>query len=280
MNYEEHCMTEGVDAVFCNFLTEDSEKKVYQEVTDFNSLRKFMNEKLESYNLQGRVAKMDIVLFKEAIIHITKIYRVINNNKGHCLLVGVGGSGRHSLTRLASFISGMRTQQLSIRSDFTQKDFRNNLKEFYEIAAFAKEKNKTVFIFSDNDVVDESLLEDIQNMLNGGVIPNIYNSEDIARIREEKNFKDAYKKDGKNNESLEVQVDWLYSRIKDNMHCSICMSPVGDKFRNYARMYPALINNTTIDWFMAWPFEALIEVADKFIGQMEGIDKKQSKGLS
>ena len=64
------------------------------------------------------------------------------------------------------------------------------------------------------------------------------------------------------------------------MHCSICVSPVGEKFRNYARMYPALINNTTIDWFMAWPFEALIEVADKFIGNMEGIEKKLKSGLA
>jgi dynein heavy chain len=51
---------------------------------------------------------MDIVLFKEAIIHVCKIYRVVNNQRGHCLLVGVGGSGRHSLTKLAAYLSGMR----------------------------------------------------------------------------------------------------------------------------------------------------------------------------
>jgi len=46
----------------------------------------------------------------------------------------------------------------------------------YEQAAFrGKDKLKTVFIFSDNDVVHESFLEDIQNMLNGGVVPNLYN---------------------------------------------------------------------------------------------------------
>jgi hypothetical protein len=30
-------------------------------------------------------------------------------------------------------------------------------------------------------------------------------------------------------------------------------------------MYPALINNTTIDWFMGWPDDALFEVAQNFI---------------
>lgn len=53
------------------------------------------------------------------------------------------------------------------------------------------------------------------------------------------------------------------------MHLSICMSPVGDNFRNYCRQYPALINNTTIDWFMPWPEEALIEVAKKFLDKID-----------
>jgi len=63
------------------------------------------------------------------------------------------------------------------------------------------------------------------------------------------------------------------------MHLSICMSPVGEAFRNYCRQYPALINNTTIDWFMAWPEEALIEVANKFLGNIELPDDKR-QGLA
>jgi dynein heavy chain len=53
------------------------------------------------------------------------------------------------------------------------------------------------------------------------------------------------------------------------------MSPVGDAFRSYIRQYPALINNTTVDWFMAWPEEALIEVASKFLGNIELPDEKR-----
>ena len=119
---------------------------------------------------------MDIVLFKDAIIHISKIYRVIQQKRGHAMLVGVGGSGRHSLTRLSAFIAQMNCDQLEIRRDFGLKDFRIKLKELYEMSAFAgKYFLKTVFIFSDNDVVQESFLEDIQNTLNSGVVPNLYN---------------------------------------------------------------------------------------------------------
>ena len=40
-------------------------------------------------------------------------------------------------------------------------------------------------------------------------------------------------------------------------------------FRNRIRMYPALVNCTTIDWFSEWPRDALLEVAEKYL---EGVD--------
>lgn len=43
------------------------------------------------------------------------------------------------------------------------------------------------------------------------------------------------------------------------------MSPIGDAFRNRIRQYPSLINCTTIDWFLEWPRESLIEVGNKFL---------------
>ena len=63
--------------------------------------------------------------------------------------------------------------------------------------------------------------------------------------------------------------EWFYNRVKDHMHLSICMSPIGERFRDYTRNFPALINNTAIDWFMAWPEEALIEVAQKYISRID-----------
>jgi len=50
---------------------------------------------------------------------------------------------------------------------------------------------------------------------------------------------------------------------------SLCFSPVGDAFRNRSRKFPALINCTVIDWFHAWPEEALLSVAKKFLEEVE-----------
>jgi len=158
-------MTDGKEPIYIDFLNESMQ--VYEEVTNFPKLREYLNEKLVSYNTMPKLISMDLVLFGDAITHIAKIYRIINLKRGHCFLVGVGGSGRHSLTRLAAYAAPdpsniMNVFQLEIKKGFNLKDFRDFLKGMYEVSAFrGRDKLKTVFIFSDNDVVQESFLEDI-----------------------------------------------------------------------------------------------------------------------
>jgi len=43
------------------------------------------------------------------------------------------------------------------------------------------------------------------------------------------------------------------------------MSKTGDNLRKYCRMYPGLVNNTTIIWFLPWPETALYEVSNKYL---------------
>lgn len=62
---------------------------------------------------------------------------------------------------------------------------------------------------------------------------------------------------------------FLIQRVRANLHLILCMSPIGEAFRNRLRQYPALINCTTIDWFHEWPREALLEVGNKFLMNLD-----------
>eukprot|EP00879_Flechtneria_rotunda_P027883 GHRR01029926.1.p1 GENE.GHRR01029926.1~~GHRR01029926.1.p1 ORF type:complete len:113 (-),score=25.52 GHRR01029926.1:91-429(-) len=51
--------------------------------------------------------------------------------------------------------------------------------------------------------------------------------------------------------------------LRTNLHVVLCLSPVGETFRERCRMFPGLVNCTTIDWFTEWPTDALYEVATR-----------------
>jgi dynein heavy chain len=60
----------------------------------------------------------------------------------------------------------------------------------------------------------------------------------------------------------ETQSDlyaFFIQRVRANLHVVLCLSPIGEAFRVRCRMFPGLVNCTTMDWFTEWPEDALLE---------------------
>lgn len=55
---------------------------------------------------------------------VTRIVRVISQPRGNMLLVGIGGSGRQSLARLASSICEYYTFQIEVSRQYRKQEFR------------------------------------------------------------------------------------------------------------------------------------------------------------
>lgn len=63
---------------------------IYEDLQDFVALRKYLELQMEEYNASPGVVRMALVLFKDAIEHISRIVRVISQPRGNMLLVGIG----------------------------------------------------------------------------------------------------------------------------------------------------------------------------------------------
>ena len=129
----------------------------------------------EEYNID-HVNKFDLVLFPECLQHISRICRILRQPRGNALLVGVGGSGKQTLTRLAAFIADCAFSTLEVKKNFNQNDFRDNLKKAMLPCGIKGER--TTFLINDNQITNESFLEDVNNLLNSGEIPNLWLPED------------------------------------------------------------------------------------------------------
>jgi dynein heavy chain len=62
--------------------------------------------------------KLELVLFNDALKHLLKIIRILKQPRSSGLLVGVGGSGKQSLTRLSAFIERMDYKQIELAKNY------------------------------------------------------------------------------------------------------------------------------------------------------------------
>jgi dynein heavy chain len=267
--------------MFCSFLRKveldenddflEKPVRTVEGTSDIERLKKQAELYLRVHNKKVQQKAMDLVLFDDALGHLLRICRLLEQKRSSALLVGVGGSGKQSLTRLGSFIGDQKLKQIVLVKGFNDTSLKDFLKQLY-IEAGQKNWGVT-FILTDAEIKKEDHLEYINMILSTGEVPGVLAKDEKELILAE--LKMEIQKRTKREPSSQETYEYFINRLRDNLHLVLCFSPVGMKFRERARKFPALFNECTIDWYLPWPKEALFNVAKQQIDNFDDLKTKK-----
>jgi dynein heavy chain len=267
-------------------LVEDA-PKVYEPGGSLLDIRPIADEFLKKLNTEMPAKKMELVLFNDALEHLLRINRLMEMPRGSGLLVGVGGSGKQSLTRLSSFISKANVQptpttqttfQITLTKMYGKQNFLDDIKELYKNAG--QKCKSTTFLFTESEIKDEVFLEYLNSVLLTGEIPNLFDKSEILGITSDLKNKFLKERPGLE-DSQDNLKQFFIDKVRDNLHIFICMSPMNPKFPERARKFPGLVSCPTINWFLPWPKDALVALSTYFIKDFKELEcgQKEKTGL-
>ncbi|KAH8071804.1 hypothetical protein JL720_11303 [Aureococcus anophagefferens] len=190
--------------------------------------------------------------------------QALGAQRGHALLVGVGGSGKKSLSRLSSFICGFQTTMIQISAAYGINDLKVDLQAMYNRAGVKSEG--VMFLFTDAEITNERFLVYLNDLLGSAVIADLYAQDEkdtvINSCMKKAKAAGFARRPGPSTSTFAGGAQEPARRA---------LLLARRAFRMRCRKFPALVNCTVIDWFQPWPKQALYSVGCKFLAQIEDL---------
>jgi dynein heavy chain len=252
-----------------DFLSEINEEdenfappRFYEQCNDIERVRGRLFNLMKKHNEvpANRSVQLNLVLFDDAVQHIVRITRLLALERSNALLVGVGGSGKQSLARMAAFVARCTCCSIRAAPGYTVNSFLDDIRRLFKDTGV--EGKATALLMTETDLKDDNFMDIMNSMLTTFSVPNLFTREDTEALQGEVRARASLDR-VLIGETAHAAQAYFQQRVVQNFHVILTFSPVGNSFRSKSRSYPGLISGCNIDWFFAWPDEALASVSSK-----------------
>nr|XP_018914608.1 PREDICTED: dynein heavy chain 7, axonemal-like [Bemisia tabaci] len=259
--------------IYCDFTNPKADMRHYLEVEDIDTLQGIIEGYLTEYNNMSK-KPLNLVMFKYAVEHLTRIARILKQPRSHGLLIGVNGSGKQSLTRLAAHITEYEFFQPEITRTYSKNEWCQDLKTIIRKASASDAH--VVLLMEEAQILEESMVEDVCNVLTFGEVPNLFALDEkmdlCERIRSLDRKRDkVLQSDG----STVALYNFFLQTVREQLHIMIALNPTDKRFRQRLRKYPALVNCCAINWFHIWANDSLSAIGQKLISSADLIKEER-----
>ena len=248
--------------------------RVYEKVSKLETVKTMAESFLKNHNTDRPNYRMNLVFFNDALEHLIRISRIIGCPRGNALLVGVGGSGKRSLTKLAAYIARQKVFELQINKMYNFSSLKDDVASLFRQCG--QQAIGVTWIFTESHIKSENFLEVVNSILMSGEVNNLFPKDElnlmVADLRS-----DMAKERPDLDDNTDNLIYYFTERVRKNLHIVLCMSPMNPKFAIRARRFPGMINGTMIDYFLTWPQSALEGVAKGIIDEYEDISESENK---
>ena len=261
---------------FCDFSDPKADTRSYTEVIDMEHLHKVVGGYLREYNNMTRRPMHYFNIFRFFVRTMSKSTRVLRHPRGHLVLVGPVGVGRHSVSRMAGHASDSEVHQFEMGNEFNYSEWLDTFKT--ALIRAATEDKRSVFILSDVEFEFDDCKALINHVVNSGDVMHLFSTDERVDLVEKMRAIDLQKeKSLQTDGSVAALKEMFEARMWEQMRIIVVLRSTADLAKVF-QTCPQFGTSCQTVYAHPWPVDTVEDVVLRTFKELD-LEEERKPGL-